>query len=129
MIQTTQVHVRGSSKNSVIIELIDSTTNAQVTGKVAANITASVGRWRNGLDTITPVDLANALSTHTTGGWKELHSVRMPGLYRLDIPDFAFTNDGISDMLLVAVTCAGCKPVYLVLPLVDIDPSPNTRVR
>lgn len=125
----SQPYVRGSKKNSVIIELQDATTEAQVTGKVAADMTISVGRWRAALDNITVVNLASPLTPWTDSGFKELSVTRLPGLYRFDIPDAAFVNDGISDIILVAALCTGCKAFYVVLLLTDIDPSLNTRSR
>jgi hypothetical protein len=126
---TSQPYVRGSKKNSVVIELVDATTGAAVTGKVAVDMTISVGRWRAALDVITANNLATALTPWTSSGFKELSAVRLPGLYRFDIPDADFVSDGISDVILVAALCTGCRPFFVMLPLTDIDPSESTRSR
>lgn len=126
---STQAYIRGSKKNSVLIELIDATTGAAVTGKVAADMTISVGKWRANLDIITPVNLANALAVWLSSGFIQLSAARLPGLYRFDIPDNAFANDGISDVIIVGALCTGCNPFFIMLPLTDVDDSPGSRNR
>lgn len=126
---SSQSYVRGSKKNSVLIELVDVVTGAQVLAKVAADMTISVGRWRAALDVITVVALANALSPWLSSGFRELSAARLPGLYRFDIPDDNFVNDGISDVIMVGALCTGCSPFFVILQLTDIDPSIATRIR
>lgn len=129
LLYSSQQYIRGSKKNSVVLELRDATTGAAVTGKVAADMTISVGKWRQNLDIVTPVNLANALAIWLSSGFIQLSLARLPGLYRFDIPDNAFINDGISDVLIIAALCTGCTPFYIMLPLTDIDDSQTSRTR
>ena len=128
MITYTNPYIRGSKKNSVLVELKD-TSNVAVTGKTQADVTVSTVRWRQLPDSVTMVSLANARVAFSAGGWAQLSAVQYPGLYRLDIPNSAFENDGLSDVVLVSVLCVGCQPVYLLIPLTDHDDSANTRDR
>lgn len=128
MIIYTQPYVRGSKKNSVLVELKD-TSNVAVTGKTQADVTVATVRGRQLPDSVTMVSLANARVAFSAGGWAQLSAAQYPGLYRLDIPNTAFENDGVTDTVLVSVLCAGCQPVYLLLPLTDHDDSISTRDR
>lgn len=126
---STQSYIRGSKKNSVVIELLDATTGAAVPAKVAADMTISTGRWRQNLDVITAVNLANPLAGWLSSGFIQLSAARLPGLYRFDIPDTLFVNDGISDVVIVAALCTGCRQFFIMLPLTDADESQTTRNR
>lgn len=128
MIIYTQPYIRGSKKNTVMVELKDA-ANAPVTGKVAANITAAVIRWRAAPDSVNVSQLANARAPFNGGGWAEVNAATLPGLYRFDLRNTDFVSDGVTDTLLVSVLCAGCQPVYLAIPLTDYDESASTRDR
>lgn len=128
MIIYTQPYIRGSKKNTVMVELKDA-ANAPVTGKVAADITASVSRWRGNPDSVNVSQLDTARAPFNGGGWVEFNAATLPGLYRFDLRNADFVSDGLTDTLLVSVLCAGCQPVYLAIPLTDVDESVNTRDR
>ena len=125
MIIYTQPYVRGSKKNTVMVELKDA-ANAPVTGKVAADITATVIRWRENPDRVNVSQLANAIAPFNGGGWSEVNAATLPGLYRFDLRNADFVSDGRTDTLLVSVRCTGCQPVYLAIPMTDVDESVNT---
>jgi hypothetical protein len=129
MITLTLPITRNSTKNSAIVELLDSTTGAPLTGKVAIDITASIGQWQRAITVITPTNLATAGSPWSVGGWKELSVAKFPGLYRLDLPDSAFEHDGISEFVMVGVQCTGASPVYIQIPLADVGLSGNLSGR
>lgn len=128
MIIYTSDYVRNSKRNSLLVELKDN-ANTAVTGKVFTDITATVVRWGQPPDSVTMVALANARAAFSAGGWAQLSAAQYPGLYRLDIPNTAFVNDGVTDNILVSVLCTGCQPVYVMIPLTDRDGSAGTRDR
>lgn len=117
--------IRGSKKNSIPIELKDN-ANVPVTAKVAADITVTLMRWSKAFGQPSAVALANAGAAHVANGFVQISATRCPGLYRYDVPDAEFVNDGISDYFVVAILCAGCQPDYIQIPLTDLDDSPAT---
>lgn len=78
--------------------------NTEQTGKVAADVTASY--WRQGglRVAITVSDLAAVDSAYSSGGWKEVDSTNMPGIYRFDLPDAAIAT-GV-DWVLITIKVA-----------------------
>lgn len=117
--------IRASKKNSIVVELKDM-SNAPVTAKVAADITVTYMRWAKAFVQPTAVALANPGVAHTAHGFVQISATRCPGLYRFDVPDTEFVNDGLSDYFVVAILCAGCQPDYIQIPLTDLDDSPST---
>lgn len=91
-----------ADKTSVSIPfLLISSAGADVTGKVAADLTAYY--WRQG-GTFTSISLSNLAalnSAYSSGGVKEGQN----GLYRLDLPDAAIASG--ADWVVVLVICSG----------------------
>lgn len=108
---------RNSTKNSVCIPLIDQATRLPMTGKVAANITATIVGEHDGTGNMRLVDLANVKANWNDGGWAEVHATQFPGLYRLDLPNKKFVDDAQSSNLYLCVQCAGAEIVYMQIPL------------
>jgi len=99
--------VRGGETDVSIAVMLRRTSDSQ--GKVGvstANVTLSY--WRAGA---TPTSFASAaLSTisaaHTDGGWEPVSTGRIPGLYRLDVPDAAFAHGAEWTVVAVKTTSA-----------------------
>jgi hypothetical protein len=89
---------------SLPVLLIKAADSTELTGKVAADVTASY--WRQGgvRVAITASDLAAVNSAYAAGGWKEVDASNEPGLYRLDVPDAALVAG--ADWVIVSVKVA-----------------------
>lgn len=96
----------GSVDVSIPIILRSTTDNTEVTGKVFGDATASY--WRQGgirVD-IPAVTLVAVNSAHADGGFKEVDSTNMPGLYRFDLPDAAIATG--ADWVVITIQVTGC---------------------
>lgn len=85
--------------------LINADDGTSLTGKVAADLTASY--WRQGgvRVAISLSDLGSVNAAYSSGGVKEVDPTNMPGLYRLDLPDAALATG--ADWVNIAVVCTG----------------------
>ena len=81
---------KGSTDESITLEILDDTSFLQETGVVYN--TASLALWyrRDGAakTSITPVTLASLTTAHTDGGFLHISD----GSYRVDVPDAAFAT-------------------------------------
>jgi len=95
----------GGASVTVPILLRLASSGLGATGKIAADLTAAY--WRQGgLSTvITLADLGAVDGAWSSGGLKEVHATRHPGVYRLDLPDLAV--DAGADFVEVTVLGAG----------------------
>lgn len=111
-------NIKAGSKDVSIIAILRNTTNNQeISGKLAADVTAKY--WRQGKTpvTITLHDLSSLELQHSDGGWKE----GTTGAYRLDLPDSAVTED--SDWVLISVSTSGG---YVFHERYNLEKDPNT---
>jgi len=95
----------GSADLSMPVILRSTTDNTTVTGKAFGDVTASY--WRQGgirVD-IPAITLAAVNSTHADGGFKEIDSTNMPGVYRFDLPDAAIATG--ADWVVISIKVAG----------------------
>ena len=70
----------------------------------------------------TLVTLASASAAHTDGGFILIDDTKMPGLYRVDVPDAAFAT-GV-DFVIIQLVAAGAKNTVmrpLLVDLTDVD--------
>lgn len=100
------------SHNFILRSTADST---EVTGKVAADMTASY--WRQGglRTAIALSDLAAVDSAYSSGGVKEVDATNQPGLYRLDLPDAAVASG--ADWVTVSVKVANAFVYHERIPV------------
>ncbi len=83
----------GSTSVSVVIELLAGTTGLPITGIAHTDLTSASYLRQGGVRVeITLSALAAVDSAYSSGGWKELDSTNLPGLYRLDVPDAALAT-------------------------------------
>lgn len=106
----------GLTSQSVDIFIPDSasTTGAGKTGLVfnSAGLTAYYRKGAAGSATaITLATLANAQAAWSSGGFVEIDSTNMPGMYRLDIPNAAIDTAGFTHVELKGAT--GMAPVLI----------------
>ena len=79
----------GSTDQSVMIRIVDSTDRTPETGVTTASVGLSLVYWRQGAATaigLTEVDLVAPNDAHADGGLLHIGA----GYYRLDLPDAAF---------------------------------------
>lgn len=100
----------GSTGVSIPIILRKTADNTELTGQVAANLTASYRRAQSASVAIPAADLATVSDAWTAGGWKETDPVNRPGEYRFDVPDAAFAT-GV-DHVTIAIKAAGAYVFY-----------------
>jgi hypothetical protein len=95
----------GSTGYSTQIVLRSTTDNSEMTGKVAANITATYWRQGGSPAAITLADLVSLTDAWASGGVKEVDAVLMRGTYRLDVPDAALATG--ADWVELNAFCSG----------------------
>lgn len=114
--------VRGSVSNSIFVEMHDAATPFLPKTGLAfdtVGLVLSYCKKRAARVAITPVTLAAVTTSFTSGGVKEINATNQPGLYRIDVPDAAFQDDGISECIIVTVVCTGYETKNIVIPLLD----------
>lgn len=88
----------GATSESVNLFIQDSssTTGAGLTGLVynSAGLTCYYNSRRGNATAVTLATLANPDSAWSSGGFKEISSTNMPGMYRFDIPNAALVSGG-----------------------------------
>lgn len=96
----------GSTQNVSTVILLRSTADGtEMTGVAAASVSAFFLR-QGGLPVeIAVVALAAVDSPYSSGGWKEIDAVDMPGAYRLDLPNSMLLSG--ADWALLEVVVAG----------------------
>jgi hypothetical protein len=100
--------IAGSTSVSMIVRLTSTTTSAALTGQAFGSITAYYLRQGGTPQSIALSALGSVNAAFSAGGWFELDSVHMPGLYRLDLPD-AMWAAGV-DFAQLSIACAGAEP-------------------
>jgi hypothetical protein len=113
----TRAVKKGTTDQSVIIRIVDSTTGLPETA--VEHNTAGIDLWyrREGAAkvSITEVALAALTTAHTDGGIEHIGD----GYYRLDLPDAAFATG--ANGLMVGGTVTGMVVIGIYIDLVDYD--------
>jgi hypothetical protein len=112
----------GSTKVSIYVEMKDAATPFQPKAAFAfdtAGIVLSYCKKRGARVAITPVTLAAITTAWTVGGVKLVDDTNMVGLVRFDLPDAAFSPDGVSDEVFFSVKATGFEPMTVRIPLID----------
>lgn len=114
--------LRGRIGNTIFVEVVDPVSPFLPKTGLAFNTAGILFYYvKRGAApvAITPVALAAATTAWTAGGVREVDATNMKGLYRLDIPDAAFTDDGLSDMVTVCISATGYSFTNIQIPLTD----------
>lgn len=115
---------KGSTDQSTVIRIIDSTDGTPETG--VEHNTTGIDLWyrREGATktSITEAALAALDTAHTDGGIEHIGD----GYYRLDLPDAAFASG--ADGVMIGGTVTGMIVIGTYHPLVDYDPYDSTRL-
>lgn len=95
--------IAGSTDVSVTVLLRSAADGSELTGKVAADVTAKY--WRQGgvIVPVTVSDLSGLNGAHSDGGWSEASD----GAYRLDLPDAAIAQG--SEWVDIIVSVVGSR--------------------
>lgn len=113
---------KGAASQSVYFEFLDSTstTGGRKTGLAynTSSLTAYYVRNQGSAVAITLATLAAANSAFSSGGFKEVDSTNMPGVYRLDVPDAAFAA-GAESVVITMRGATGMAQASLEIALVD----------
>lgn len=120
----------GKADHTVDVFILDSssTTGAGLTG-LAYNTASLVCYYRKGATgSATAITLATQTvgGAHADGGFVEISSANMPGLYRLDLPDAVIDTAGVSKVMLKGAT--NMAPVILELQCVAFNPDDGVRL-
>jgi hypothetical protein len=115
----------GSTGHSEYIYLIDSlsSTGLGKTG-VAFNTSGLNAHYVRNAGSATTISLASQTVTGSwiSGGWAEVDQIRMPGIYRVDLPDAVFAPG--SDKAIVFIKgVSNTIPVTLEYQLTALDPN------
>lgn len=120
---------RGTVGNSVYVEMFDAVTPFLPKAGLAFNtagILLSYNRKRGARVAITPATLAAATTAWAAGGVRLVDDVNQTGVVRIDVPDAAFSDDGVSDGFILTVTATGFRTMSVLIPLTD---KPDAFVR
>lgn len=113
---------KGATSQSVYFEFKDSTstTGGLKTGLAynTASLVAYYVRNQGSATAITLATLSAANSAWSSGGFKEVDSANMPGVYRLDVPDAAFAT-GVDAVVITVKGATGMVQASLEIQLVD----------
>lgn len=120
----------GSTSQSVNVFIQDSasTTGAGKTGLVYTGITAyyTFAGANATATSITMATLATVTTAYASGGFIEISSANMPGLYRFDLPNAVLaTSKGRS--VVVYLTATGAAPTVLEIELTGWDNQDGTK--
>jgi len=115
----------GSTNRSEYIYIIDSLSSTGL-GKtnIVYNTSGLNGHFVRNAGSATTISFVSqtATGTWTSGGWAEVDSLRMPGLYRVDLPNEIFQSG--SDKAIVFIRgVANTIPVTLEYQITAFDPN------
>lgn len=115
---------KGATSQSLYFEVLDSTSTSGGRKTGVAYNTSGLSAYyvRNGgsATSITLATLANANSSWSSGGFKEVDATNMPGLYRLDVPDAAFAA-GADSVIVTIKGVTGMAQVSHLVQLTAVD--------
>jgi hypothetical protein len=107
--------IAGSTSVSIIVRLVATTTGAPVTGLAFGSITAYYLAQGATPQSIALSALGSVNAVYSSGGWYELDSTHMPGLYRLDLPNAMFASG--PDFVELSVLGTGAQPFQVQLTI------------
>lgn len=96
----------GSTDVSLPVELRLSASSLEKTATAHSDVTASYWRQGGSRTSITMVNLGAITDAHSDGGWEEVDATNMPGVYRFDVPDAAFSSG--ADWVIISLKVATC---------------------
>lgn len=126
----SRIITKGATDQTIYFEVLDSTstTGGRKTGLAynTSSLTAYYVRNGGSATAITLASLAAANSAHSDGGFKEVDSTNMPGVYRLDLPDAAVAS-GADSVVVTIKGATGMAQVSAEIQLVAVNPQDAVR--
>jgi len=126
----SRIITKGATDQTIYFEVLDSTstTGGRKTGLAynTSSLTAYYVRNGGSATAITLATLAAANSAHSDGGFKEVDSTNMPGIYRLDLPDAAVAS-GADSVVVTIKGATGMAQVSAEIQLVAVNPQDAVR--
>lgn len=111
--------VKKGSTSVIQCIYVISTSDTALTGLTYNSAGLSAYYFRSGNTSATAISLANAtLGTFTSGGFKEVDSTNLPGLYEVHLPNAVFA-DGSDYAYLIFKGATNMYPVTIEIQLVD----------
>ena len=113
------------SQSRIALIYITDTSDAPLTGLTFSSAGLAAAFKKN-LDTVvTSITLvAGTLGTYTSGGFIEVDSVLMPGVYELSLPDFAFQSNVLAQQVMIWIGgAATMKPLTINYEITGVDPT------
>lgn len=112
----------------VFVQDSASTTGGGKTG-IAYNAASFTAYYVRPLASAAAITLATQTVTgaHSDGGWVEVDSTNMPGVYRFDLPD-AVCADGVNSVAIMLKGASGMAPLPLEIDLTAYDPQSATNL-
>jgi hypothetical protein len=104
------------------------TTGAGLTGLVY-NSSSLTAYYVRPLGSATSISLATQTVTgaYSSGGFVEVHSSNMPGVYRLDLPNAVFAT-GVDSVVVMLFGATNMAPCLLEIQLVSYNPNDSTAL-
>jgi len=101
-------YICGETELSIPVILRNTSDNQETTGVANGSVTAYY--WRQGGSPVNiPMSaLASLTTAYSAGGWYEVSSSNMPGLYRFDVPDAAVDDAEGVNWVSICVQVSGC---------------------
>lgn len=120
---------KGTTSRSEYFNLVDKTAGTAKTGITITQLL--IGYVREGQGPVTTVAsaLPNTSAAYSANGAIEIDATNLPGLYRADIPDAAYSSttgvDGVIVSLTAATTTLSVAPAFLAIDL-ELNTSSDT---
>lgn len=107
---------------NVFIQDSSATTGTGLTGLTSASsgLTCYYMRTRGAATVITLATLASPTASHKDGGFIQVHSTYLPGIYRLDIPD-AVCATGVQGAAVMLKGATNMAPLPMEIQLANYD--------
>ena len=113
---------KGTTSRTEYFNLVDSTAGTPKTGVTITSLVLGYTRTRQRVVTTTCSALGNTSASYSSGGAIELSSTNAPGLYRVDVPDGAYSTAATVDTVILSLiantTTASVAPAMKEVQLV-----------
>jgi hypothetical protein len=109
-----------SKRIKVFIQDSSATTGAGLTGLVFNTASLTAYYIKDGDSSTTAITLVTAtLGTYTSGGFKEVDAINMPGVYEIGLPNAAIASGNCTHIFLRGATNMAPCPIEIELDAVD----------
>lgn len=116
-----QIILKGKTSVTLYVKVRNSSSGAPLTG-LAFNTASLVAYYVRPLGSATAITLATQTVTgaYSSGGFVEVSSANMPGVYRFDPPDAVFAT-GVDSAVMVLKGAANMEQVDVEIQLTDVN--------